>query len=337
MQIVSNQSECTAAFRFWADTLIGNARLADYGWIIEGSGVVFTNYGHGRPGEITREVMLGYDPETDSSTVKIVVPNASKRDKGPATVLATDEEGRRHLLREGRLTANKISGFVIERFAELSGLPDVPLFLGDERSERRWYVVADLDAAPERIMAQASAFTNACALARSMAGGGRMVADADAEAANENRPTYGADEKGRLTTRTQPGGTTEVRALQGYVYHALKKLVGPELKKPKANGYCVDAMIEPANLLIEIKTGTSAQCIYEAVGQLRLYPRLVNIAGAPQQVLLIPDERPLKPIMTAAVGDAGIAIFTYSIDDSGRKPRISFPDEFIQRCRTRAG
>jgi hypothetical protein len=258
------------------------------------------------------------------------VPNAAKLDRGPATVLATDRS-RRYLLREGRLTANNVSGFVIDRFAELTGLADVPLFLCDKQSGRRWYVVADLDAAPGEILAQASAFANACAKARSLAGGGRMVADAETE--DGSRPTYGADEKGRLTTRTQPGGTTEVHALQGYVFEALKKIVGPELKKPKNNGYCVDALIEPANLLIEIKTGTSAQCIYEAVGQLKLYPRLVNIAGTPQQVLLVPDERPLKPIMAAAVGEAGIHIFTYTIDGSGRKPRISFPDEFIRRCR----
>ena len=131
----------------------------------------------------------------------------------------------------------------------------------------------------------------------------------------------------------RPGGTVEVCELQGYVYNALKKIVGPNLKKPKRSGYCVDGMIEPANLLIEIKTGTSAHCIYEAVGQLQLYPRLIGISDGLERALLIPDQRPLNPAMVAALATANISIFTYSIDDSGKKPRITFPDALIECCR----
>lgn len=334
MQIVSNQDECSAAFRLWADTLIKNTTRTEDGWVIQGSGVFFTNYGHGDPGEITNQVMLGYDPDTKSSTVKIVQPNAAKRDKGPVTVLAIDDTGQRYLLREGRLTANRVSNFVIDQFAKLSGLTEVPLMVAGQRSNRHWYVVANLDAQPADIVTQTADFSNACAHARTLAGGGKQAIDEEDE--GEKRPTYGMDEEGRITTRTHPGGSIKVRELQGYVYKALKKIVGDDLRKPKRNGYCVDGMIEPANLLIEIKTGTSAHCIYEAVGQLQLYPRLIGILDAPEPALLIPDQRPLKPAMVAALADANISVFTYRIDDSGKKPRITFPDALIERCQRRA-
>ena len=333
MQIVSDQSECDDAFRLWADTLIKNTQYTKGVWIIEGKGVLFTNYGHGAPGEITREVMLGFDPDTGSSTVKIVLPNASKRDKGPATVLAVDDVGREYLLREGRLVANNVSKFIRDDFAELSGLTEVDLMVAGQRSTGHWYVVAELSAKPDEIVAQAANFSNACARARTLASGGKPGADAEKE--DERRPSYGMDEKGRITTRTRPGGSVEVRELQGYVYQALKKIVGADLRKPERNGYCVDGLIEPANLLIEIKTGTSPHCIYEAVGQLQLYPRLIGIRDEPEPALLIPDQQPLKPAMVAALAAAKISIFTYGIDVSGKKLHITFPDALIERCRRR--
>ena len=335
MQIVSSQSECNAAFRMWADTLISNTKLTNDGWVIEGKGVLFTNYGHGDHGEITSEVMLGFDPDTGSSTVKIVQPNAAKRDKGPVTVLAIDDDGRKYLLREGRLTANNVSAFIKDRFSELSGLTAVPLMVAGQRSNRHWYVVADLNAKPAEIVAQTGDFSNACARARTLAGGGKSTADEEEE--DRERPTYGMDEMGRITSRTRPGGSIEVRELQGYVYKALKIIVGQELRKPKRNGYCVDGMIEPANLLIEIKTGTSAHCIYEAVGQLELYPRLIGIRDKPEPAILIPDQRSLKPAMVAALAAANVSVFTYGIDDSGKEPQITFPDALIERCRRRVG
>ncbi len=335
MEIVSDQRACDAAFRQWADTLIANSRLTDDGWVIEGKGVLFTNYGHGERGKIKDEVMLGYDPDTDRSTVKIVRPKAARHDKGPATVLATGDDGRRYLLREGRLTPNRISGaeFIIDTFAELTGLTEVPIMIDGARSKRQWFVVADLGASPREIVEQAADFSIACLRARVLTGGIRESEPQDQD--DEERPSYGLDEKGRITTRTRPGGTVEVRELQGYVHKALKKIVGEALRKPKRKGYCVDGMVEGSNLLIEVKTSTSAHSIYEGVGQLNLYPSLIGIKGQPERALLIPDRRPLKPVMVAALDAANISVFTYSIDDRGKKPRITFPDALIERCRLR--
>lgn len=331
LDIVTSEPACDAAFRQWADIMTGNARLVDGGWIIEGKGVFFTNYGHGEPGTVEDQIMLGVDPDTGDSTVKIVRPKAHRKDKGPDTVLATDDTGRQFLLRAGNLTKNRVSGFIKDDFAELTGLTHAPLRVNGSQASDHWYVVADLGATPAEIVGQAADFSNACSHARTRAGGGRPVEDQ--EDANDSRPTYGMDEKGRITKRTTRGGTKEVRELQGFVYKALKKIVGEELRKPKRNGYCVDGMIEPANLLLEIKTGTSAHCIYEAVGQLLLYPSLIGIKGRPETALLIPDQRPLKPVTAAALDIAGISVFTYNIDDRSKKPRITFPDALIERCK----
>ncbi|MCJ2112240.1 hypothetical protein MKK64_13705 [Methylobacterium sp. E-025] len=334
MKIVCDQAECDAAFRKWADTLTEYSKYTGNRWIIEGTGVIFTNYGHGKPGEITREVMLGVDPVTRNSTVKIVRPNAAKVDKGPVTVLAEDESGRRYLLREGRLQKNNISKLIKTEFAHLSGLREVPLFVERRRSKRSWYVVADLASSPNEIVAQAASFSLACARARNLAGGGLHANDDTKE--DQSRPTYGMDEKGRITKRSMPGGITEVCELQGYVYSALKSVIGKKLLKPSNNGYCVDGFIGSANLLIEIKTGTSAHYIYEGIGQLLLYPSLIGIKGTPELALVIPDDRPLRPVMAAALNAVNITVFTYKIDGSGKAPQIIFSKAFIDRCEVAA-
>jgi hypothetical protein len=333
VEIVTSQHECNQAFRAWTDALTGHSTLTDFGWIINGSGVAFTNYGHGAHGEITTQLMLGFDPDTGYSIVKIVQPKAARGDKGPITVLGRQSSGRLLLLREGRLTGSPLSRLVVdEDFAELSGLIEVPLVVAGNRSERHWYVVAELDATPSEIVAQTAAFAIACTRARNSAGGGKpRLVDKDEDT---GRPTYGLDEKGGVTKHKRGGGIIEVTQMQGYVYKALKKILGRVLRKRKRNGYCVDGMIEPANVLIEIKTGTSAHCVYEGVGQLRLYPKLIGLVSNPTPVLLIPDNRPLRPAMVAALDAENITVFTYTIDDRAKKPLITFTNDLIQRCRT---
>ena len=331
IEIVADQRACNRAFRHWARALTANSFAKDLGWVIQGTGVVFTNYGHGEGREITTQVMLGADPDYGDGVVKIVRPEASRRDRGPTTVMGCDDLGRLLLLREGRLQKNNLSRRIKEDFDKLSGLAEVPLMVNGERSARRFYVVADLSGAPEDIVRQTAAFANACVRARGRAGGGKPD-----PAGHETVVTYGMDEKWRVTRSTRPGGTSEVKALQGHVFAELKKLVGEELRKPKRNGFCVDGMIGPANVLIEIKTSTSAHAIYEGVGQLRLYPTLIGITSAPTAALLIPND-PLKPIMAAALDEAGIEVFTYDIEETAGKPRITFATKLIDRCRSRVG
>jgi hypothetical protein len=93
---------------------------------------------------------------------------------------------------------------------------------------------------------------------------------------------------------TITGGTKDVIDLQGYVWAALKKLIGSSLTNPMKDGYGVDIVIEKAGLLIEIKTGVSAHDIYEAVGQLTLYPSLIKLPQGLRRILLVPGQPSLK-------------------------------------------
>lgn len=322
-----NQSETNRAFRRWVEALTSHSDLNDHHWTVRGRGAMFSNYGHGIRGAITTEVMLGHDPVWGDGVVKVVQPKAGRRDRGPATIMGRGDDGRLKLLREGRLQKNNLSRFVKDDFARLSGLTQEEVSVEGEPSKRQWFLVADLDGTAQEIVDQTIAFANGCARARRRAGGGLQRDEED-----EDVQEYGYDEKGGVRLVTREGGTSEVRALQGYVYAALKRIVGKDLRKPKRYGYCVDGMIRPANVLIEIKTSTSSHSIYEAVGQLQLYPDLIGISSEPTKVLLVPDEPPVRAAMLAAVEAAGIEFHTYSIDDRGKKPRIAFTPDLIELC-----
>lgn len=326
IELLESQAECDAAFRRWVDAMMGGCELGPAGWIHEGSGLVFTNYGHGAPGVVEDEVMLGVDVDTGDATVKIVRPAASKGDKGKLTVAGRDGDGRLVLLREGWLRPNNVSREIRSDFAALSGLTSEPVTVKGTPSRREWFRVADLDGPAEAIVGQTIDLALGCVRARARAGGGK-------EPPASTKPySLGLDEKGRVMIVTRRGGTARVRALQGYVYEALRKLLGDALTKPTANGYAVDGMAEAANLLIEIKTGAFAHHCYEGVGQLKLYPSLVGLPAALEPVLLLPDTMALKPVMAGAIREAGVEVYTYSVGGAGAKPRIAFSPAFLARC-----
>ena len=327
VELLSKQDEATSGYRKWVNSIIGASTPTDYGWVVEGSGVVFSNYRNAPPGVIGDQVMLGVDPEFKSGTVKIVCPIVSGGAKRKATLIGRDEQGRLTLLREGRLTGNGVSRLVVDReFMMFSGLTEVPVLIGGERSDRHWYVVADLDGTSAEIVSQTVRFANACTKARGRAGGGKL-----------RKPStnygYGLDEKGGIMTVTRKGGTAEVVRLQGFVFEQLKKMVGPSLKKPSKDTFSVDGMIEPAKLLIEIKTGVSPHNLYEAVGQLLLYPTLIGLPEDLECALLVPDEPALKPNMSLALDQANISLYTYSIGAGRSKPKITFSASLLARCR----
>lgn len=328
IELTTSQAEADYAFRLWADALIAHSTLQSYGWTIEGRGVVFNNYSHGAPGEILDQVMLGADPLTGSGIVKIVKPDASQRDKGKRTVVGRDELGRTLLLREGKLQKNNLSRAITDDFTSLTRLSAIPVTSGGRLSDRLYFLVADLSATPSTIVAQTAEFALACAQARSLAGGASV-------APQESKPyAFALDEKGHVRTVTREASVTEVCALHAYVSEALKAELGDTFERPTNGGYTVDGVIASAELLIEIKTGVFAHDIYEAVGQLRLYPSLVNLPKSLDPVLVIPDVPALRPALAAAVSATNIEVYTYSVGQEGEKPKIVFSDALLERCRT---
>ena len=327
MELLSDQSESNRQFRLWVKAMVKGSTEVANGWVIEGEGVAFNNYGHGAHGKVENQIMLGVDPSTRSGVVKIVQPDVLQRDLGKLTAIGRDRRGKHVLLRQGSLQKNGMSRRVQEDFAHLTGLRPVDVTVAGERSERTWFAVADLSTSGKTIVKQTAAFANACASARSKAGGG---AEAKPELAGYR---LGLDEKGRVKKVTVTGGTKEVVELQGYVWASLKKLVGKTLTKPSKGGYVVDGMIETARLLIEIKTGVSAQDVYGAVGQLHLYPSLVDLPPDLDKVLLVPDSPLMRPQMAAALASRDIGVFFYNVDDSGKRPKITFAMQFLDLCR----
>lgn len=327
LDILTSQPDCTAAFRYWADAMISCSKPRTYGWVIEGKGLAFSNYTHGAPGTITTEVMLGADQEFKIGVVKIVQPDATQGDRGKLTVAARDKHGRLFLLREGRLQPNRLSRGIIADFTALSGLKPVQLLVSGSASQREWFVVADLSASLEQIVAQTAAFTLACAQARARAGGGDTLVDEQ-----EASYTLGWDEKGHSFTVVRQGGEKEVTALHGYVWRALAAALGKNVDKPRGNGFSADAITTLTKLLIEIKTGTSPRDVYEAVGQLTLYPSLIGLGTDYTPVILVPDTPPLKPLLASALHGAHVEVFSYAVSDGGDEPSITFSDEFLSRC-----
>jgi hypothetical protein len=193
-------------------------------------------------------------------------------------------------------------------------------------SGREWYVVADLGEVPRAIIKMTVEFTIACAKARGTVGG--------SASAPEPAPAYslGLDEKGRITRIEHPERSSEVVALQGYVWEALKKHTEARLTKPTRNGFTVDGVITPPGLLLEIKTSVAAHFIYEAVGQLKLYSTLIGLDHSLSPVLLLPVAPLLKPIMAAALDEARIEVYTYSFRSLGPEPEVVFSAKFLRRC-----
>lgn len=328
IHLLTEQEEADAGFRRWADAMLAASLPLGRGWRVEGTGVAFSNYGHGAPGIIDNEIMLGTDDGIRDGVVKIVRPDVAKADRGKLTVIGRSDSGRLVLLREGRLQANRLSDVVRSKFKALSGLKPTPVSVCGRASGRDWYIVADLDADGAEVATQTVSFVHACARARAKTG-------AKGAPSLHEDPSYrlGLDEKGRVKKVKVTGGTREVEELQGYVWEELKRQLDESLQKPARNGYAVDGMVVAANLLIEIKTGVSPRDVYEAVGQLALYPSLVALPAGLKPVLLVPEVPRLRPQLAAALDAVKVEVQFYSVGRVGAKPRITFPVTFLARCR----
>jgi hypothetical protein len=162
--LLTDQRESDRLYDRWAAALVGGSDVVDRGWLIAGTGIMFTNYGDARPGKIRNAVMLGLDTKLGRGVVKIVRPDVAQQDKGKLTAIGRDSAGRLLLLRQGRLQKNPISRAVREDFGRLTGLTPVTTTPGC-RTPRDWYLVADLSSDEEAILRQTADFANACARA----------------------------------------------------------------------------------------------------------------------------------------------------------------------------
>jgi hypothetical protein len=83
-------------------------------------------------------------------------------------------------------------------------------------------------------------------------------------------------------------------------------------------------------LLLEIKTDTTATDVYTGIGQLILYPKLLGWLSGHRRVLLLPRS-PREPLI-AAVGECGVELHSYDLQQDGKQVRVTFSPQFLQLC-----
>lgn len=276
------------------------------------------------------DVQLGVHSSGKPWSVEINAPAAAADPNGLVSV-ATDKQGRRFVLRQGRLRPNPDSDGEVEgaKFRTLSGLEPVFVTGAVSKIARDWYVVADIDGSAEEIRRQTGEFVHACARARLLSKG--LVLPHPAP------PTLASDEKGGVFVKPAKDATPEkeVLRLQGEVWLALRRIIEKAnldlLKLRHEAGYEVDGIIVggPSRILVEIKTSASAADIYEGVGQLVLYSRMLDLSDH-RRILLLPG----KPSATlvSAVEAEGLMISTYKATKSGKGLDVEFSEELLSQC-----
>ncbi|WP_127966540.1 hypothetical protein [Agrobacterium sp. RS6] len=278
----------------------------------------------------TFDVQLGVHSSGKPWSVEINAPAAAADSNGLVSV-ATNEQGGRFVLRQGRLRPNPDSDGEVEgaRFRALSGLEPVTVTGVSSGIPRDWYVVAGIDGSAEEIRRQTGDFVHACARARLLSKGVVLP--------QASPPTLASDEKGGvfLKQATNAFPEKEILRLQGEVWLALRRIAdrsGRQLVKLRHDaGYEVDGIIlaEPSNILIEIKTQASAADIYEGVGQLVLYSRMLGLSDY-RRILLLP-RKPSATLMTAVEAE-GLMISTYDASIDDRAVRVDFSESFLSEC-----
>lgn len=329
LKLVSDQNTCNEVYKKWLSLLKKHSvKIKNQAWRLKGHNVLFGNYGHDDSAPLDQKVTLGWHPDKKNGIVQIVSPRGEALDRHGLTIVAKNGDGNRLLLRAGRLQKNRLSRLVKpDAFERSSALSPLEIYVEDRLSNRPYYLVANIDATESEVIQTTANFVLGCTLAR--------LSSPPENNLIIHSYHMGADEKGSVTVIDQPGWIKEVYRLQGYVWQELKAKLGEGLQKPQRHGFAVDAIYSPANLLIEIKTSINTSSIYEAVGQLSLYPHIIGLDKKLKPVLLLPDSAPLPVVLTESLREIGIILHTYNIKlNEGPEPIITISEDFINLCAT---
>lgn len=332
LEIVTSRRAVSRAFSDWRRAMRLDARWTGTAWATP-EGVLAATMPRQVGRRLGERVSLGLDPSGQEWTVQINQPTQPDTHNVHSAV-ARGQEGQRFLIRQGTLQRNRQSPERItgELFARRTGLSPVPVSLNGETSSRSWYVVADLDAESTAIRRSTVDFVERCHAARSTQG---KEGQADDQRFNEllGHPEVGG---GHL----RKGRTTEdqtVLHLQGSVWRALYALLAAhniEMSKPRhRDGYEVDAAIQAPDgpLLVEIKTSITAGDIQTGIGQLALYPRLLDRLVKYRRVLLVRGMP--RSAMVAAIEACGVLLHSYEITVENEEVRdVRFSPEFLVLC-----
>jgi hypothetical protein len=330
-KLLTGKREIRGAFQIWRDALERHGSWRGNLWWLSEERIVFANREHRSERKLGKFVVLGTDATGANVTVQLNEP-AQRGNENPLSGVARDDKGRLHLVRQGVLHKNTQSTRIFEKqFIARTGLAPIDLTIAGVPAKRAWFLVTGLDASSSEICRNIASFVDACNVAR---GDERATtAKADAERLEE---LFGRPEAGGQTSVVPSLGPKKRNRLQGTVWQTLQALLiadGRDLLKPRhPRGYEVDGELSAGNekILIEIKCTTSASDIYEGLGQLTLYPRLLPRLSGHARILLIPGLP--RAALAASVEECGIELHSYDLLIDGSDVTARFSPSFLDRC-----
>lgn len=322
------------AFDIWRSALLEHGIRDGNLWRLPEQRIVFRNQSNAKSEQLGQRTALGTDPTGTYWAVQINEAD-TPGDANVLSAIATNENGRAFLLRQGRLTspiAHNPSILEAE-FRQLTGLTPEDVSKGDTSGKmREWYVVTALDVGGDEIRNATGRFVDRCAHARNRGNAGEGLPDTTPEhgfANDETGGSYTVKERDAQEAR-------KIRRRQGEVWQQLAvrlRNAGIAIDKPKhAQGYEVDAVVAGPRcpLLIEIKSGTSAADVYGGMGQLQLYPKLLPKLGSHQLILLLPGLP--QPALVNAIKQCEVRLCTYNIIEMNEGFKVAFDEQFMELC-----
>jgi hypothetical protein len=208
-------------------------------------------------------------------------------DRNLQAVFATDRKGRHWLLHQGRMS---VAGSRVTEadFIAATGLKPTKVAFSDGTTGA-YHKVADLSGSPFVIQEHIAAFIAHCARARLVKlAKGAPVADMTKVEAWE----HGLSPEATGTFAIAPHGGGTGRRVHGEIWRALAAEL-ERRKTPHSNDrvsqYGPDLFTYGSGpkVLFEIKSRCGAHDIFEGVGQLHIYDRLLG--GAYRKVLVVPE------------------------------------------------
>jgi hypothetical protein len=220
--------------------------------------------------------------------------------RGPAGgtqgMVALDSAGKRHLLHGGRLhpTGHRISN---DEFRTHSGLGTTPVKFSDGRV-LPYFHVAPLDAGAEALNRGVAAFAAVCEDVRNEV----LYGSSETEFERRVRQGEGAstpERRGDYVIPPRPAGVA--KRVHADVWKALAKELDrreTDHSNRRVGRYGPDLRTrEKPLVLFEIKTDTTARSLYESLGQLLMYERLLGATFAKVAVLPGPPPKDLGAVL----------------------------------------
>jgi hypothetical protein len=250
---------------------------------------------------------FGRVPEAFQQNMLVEInPQQKGPAKGTQGLVAIDGAGRRWLLHGGGLRppGRRVSA---DQFRNISTLATTPVLFSDGRL-LEYFLVAPLDDGAQALHRSVAEFVSVCEDVRNEVLHGKVDADLERRV-RQVEGSSTPERRGNYAIPSRPAGVA--KRVHADVWKALAR----ELDRRETNHsnrsvgrYGPDLRTRDKPLvLFEIKTDTTARSLYESLGQLLMYERLL---GAPfTKVAVLPGPPPTD--LGAVLKDMEVRIVTY--------------------------